>query len=137
MGIMQLLNIILLWVFLGFLASYIAKRRGRNPFVWFFAGLLLSIWGVILVLALPNRKRPFKPVASPPLRRPQRNELWLKMWYYMDPTHQQKGPIELPDLAKLHKEKKLSETSFIWGEGMKDWKRLAELPDLLQEMDQA
>lgn len=59
------------------------------------------------------------------------------MWYYLDPTHSQQGPFEFLDLAKLRKEEHLSERSFVWGEGMKEWKQLSELPHLTQEMDQA
>lgn len=135
MGIMQLLNLILFWVFFGCIASYLAKRRGRNPLAWFFLGLFLGVLGVLLVAILPNRLH--KPRTPPSPARPQRSEVWLKMWYYLDPAHAQQGPLDFPDFAKLRRENHLTETSFVWGEGMKEWKRLAELPDLIQEMDKA
>lgn len=136
MGIMQLLNLILFWVFFGCIASYLAKRRGRNPLAWFFIGLFLGVLGVLLVVILPNRIH-HKPFAPPPPSRPQRSEAWLKMWYYLDPTHAQQGPLEFPDFVKHLRENRLSETSYVWGEGMKEWKRLVEMPDLLREMDKA
>lgn len=133
---MQLLNLILFWVFFGCIASYLAKRRGRNPLAWFFIGLFLGVLGVLLVVILPNRIH-HKPLAPPPPSRPQRSEAWLKMWYYLDLTHAQQGPFEFPDFVKHLRENRLSETSYVWGEGMKEWKRLVEMPDLLREMDKA
>lgn len=135
MGIMQLLNLILFWVFFGCVASYLAKRRGRNPLAWFFLGLFLGVLGILLVVILPNRLH--QPRTPPPLPRLQRSDAWLKMWYYLDPSHVQQGPLEFPDFAKLRRENHLSESSLIWGEGMKEWKQLADLPELVQEMDKA
>ena len=138
MTIMQLFNIILFWVFFGFLASFIAKRKNRNPLGWFFIGFFFSLLGVLLVAILPNgRKRslsPKKPLAS---TLPKRSESWMKMWYYLDRTHAQQGPLEFPDLIKEWKEKGISETSYIWGEGMQEWKKLSEMPDLVKEIEQS
>jgi uncharacterized membrane protein YeaQ/YmgE (transglycosylase-associated protein family) len=137
MGIMQLLNLILFWIFFGCIASYLANRRGRNPLVWFFLGLLLGILGVLLAVILPNRLQ-HKTMAPPSiLSRPQRSEVWLKMWYYLDLAHSQQGPLEFPDFVKHLRENRLSETSYVWGEGMKEWKKLVDIPDLIQEMDKA
>ncbi|MCC5831911.1 MAG: DUF4339 domain-containing protein [Chlamydiales bacterium] len=132
---MQLFNLLLFWVFFGCIASYLAKRRGRNPLAWFFLGLFLGILGVLLVVILPNRLHRLR--VPPSLPRPQRSEAWLKMWYYLDPAHSQQGPLEFPDLAKHLRENRLTESSLVWGEGMKEWKPLAEMPDLIQEMNKA
>ncbi len=131
---MQLLNLFLFWVFFGCLASYFAKRRGRNPTTWFFIGLFLGILGVLLAAFLPKRVviRKRRRVAPPP---PQQSDAWLKMWYYLDSSHQQVGPLEFPVLIELRKQEQVSEKSLVWGEGMKEWKPLKELPDLTKEMD--
>lgn len=136
MGILQLLNLILLWVFFGYLASYLASKRGRNRLGWFFLGLTLGLIGVLLAFVLPNQKIK-KPLTPPPAPRLQRSDAWLKLWYYLDPAHQQQGPLEFPDLAKLRKERQLGDQALIWGEGMKEWRRLCEMPDLLQEIEKA
>jgi MFS family permease len=139
MGIMQLLNIFLFGLFCGVLASYFATKRGRYPLGWFLIGFFLGAIGVLLLFVLPK-------VEKSPSRPPQkslyphlavRSEAWLKMWYYLDPTHKQQGPFEFPDLIKKWKEKGICETSYIWGEGMPQWRRLSDLPDLLKEIDQA
>lgn len=133
---MQLLNIILFWLFFGLLASHFAKKRGRHPLGWFFIGLFLGIIGVILLFVLPKVDKRTSAPKSPPPTLPKRSEAWLKMWYYLDPNHACHGPLEFPDLIKKWKEKGICEKSFIWGEGMKEWQRLAELPDLVREFDQ-
>lgn len=133
MGILQL---ILFWIFFGLLASHIARRKGRDQILWFIIGLFIGAIGVIALLLLPAVRKPV-PMPSIPIsiRRPQKSDAWLKLWYYIDPTHEQHGPIEFPDLAKLRKEKRISEKSLIWGEGMQEWKKLADMPELIQEMD--
>ena len=132
MGLMQLLNIILFWVFFGSLSAFLGKRRGRNPILWFFIGLFLGIFGVLLAVILPTPKRKVPPPFAP--APPKNSESWLKLWYYLDPSHQKQGPFEFPAFAQLLKEAKLSDVSYIWGEGMKEWKRLSEMPELLKEM---
>lgn len=138
MGIMQLINIILFWLFFGLCASHFAKKRGRRPVIWFSVGLFLGIFGILLLFLLPKvEKKPHSPPAKPLLLKPQQSDAWLKMWYYLDPGHSQQGPFEFPDLIKTWKQKGISEASYIWGEGMQEWKRLAELPDLKKEIEQA
>jgi MFS family permease len=134
MEIMQWLNILLFWLFFGTLSSHFAKRRGRNSRAWFYIGLLLGVIGVVLLFLLPKIDKP--PVRQKPLP-PKKSEAWLKMWYYLDPAHTQQGPLEFPDLIKKWKEKGISEKSYIWGEGMQEWRQLHELPDLLKEIEQA
>lgn len=134
---MQLLNIVLFWLFFGMLTSHFAKRRGRSSLLWFFIGLFLGIFGLLTLFLLP-KVEPSTQIQKPKLLPfDKRSESWLKMWYYIDPTHVQQGPFEFPDLIKKWKEKGICEKSYIWGEGMPEWKRLNELPDLIKEIEQA
>jgi hypothetical protein len=133
MGIWQLINIFLFWIFFGCLTSYIAQKKGRNPKLWFLSGLLLGLFGVVLIYMMPAIALKPKFKAKP---RTERSEAWMKMWYYTDPqTREQKGPMEFPDLAKDWKNKMLNDSSLVWGEGMQQWKQLAELPDVKKEME--
>jgi MFS family permease len=139
MGIMQLINIVLFWLFFGLLASHFAKKRGRGPLGWFFIGLFLGIIGLLVLFLLPRVEKRSSTIPQKPLipTQPKRSDAWLKMWYYLDTTHIQQGPLEFPDLIKKWKEKGISEKSYIWGEGMKEWQRLAELPDVINEIEKA
>ncbi len=132
MGIMQLFNIVLFWVFLGCLCSYLAKKQGKPQLPWFFTGLVLGIFGIILLYILP--KKDAKKKNLPP-RMPQ-DEAWTKMWYYLEPkTREQKGPMEFPDLAKNWRKKAVTDRTLIWGEGMDEWKKVDELPNIVKEME--
>lgn len=132
MGIMQLFNIILFWVFLGFLCAFLAKKKGKSQLPWFFAGLVLGVFGIVLLYVLPQKGTKAKKGAKP---LPQ-DEAWIKMWYYLEPkTREQKGPMEFPDLAKNWQKKALSDRTLIWGEGMKEWKKVEELPNIVKEME--
>lgn len=59
----------------------------------------------------------------------------MKMWYYLDSSHTQQGPFELPDLISKWRGNGISENSYVWGEGMGEWKKLSELPELIQEIE--
>ncbi len=39
----------------GIVSAIIANSKGRNPIVWFFAGLLLSIAGLIIIAVLSKK----------------------------------------------------------------------------------
>lgn len=138
MGKLQLINLVLFWLFFGALGAYFAKRRGRLPLPWFGIGLMMGIFGLAMLFLLPKiEKKPMRtssPKVFPP---PKRSDAWLKMWYYLDPTHIQQGPFEFSDLIKAWKEKHLCDTTYIWGEGMAEWQRLRDHPDLFKEIDQA
>ena len=132
---MQLLNIILFWIFFGLLCSHLAKKRGKRQLPWFFIGLILGIFGVILVYVLPSKEILTKPKLQEPAQL-NRNDAWMKMWYYQEPTSKlQKGPMEFPDLAKQWRKKALTDKTLIWGEGMSEWKRVNDLPDIVKEME--
>ena len=130
---MQLLNLALFWIFFGLASSHFAKKRGRAPLIWFFLGLFLGIFGLALVFLLPKVEK--IPQKLPTLS-PRKSDSWIKMWYYLDPHHTQQGPLDFPDFIKKWKENGLCEKSYIWGEGMQEWKQLSDLPDLVKELEQ-
>lgn len=136
---MQLLNVLLFALFFGVLSAHLAKKQRRNPLTWFLVGFFLGLFGVGLICSLPfverwKAQRKHKPVL--PLRHvqppppPERSHIW----YYLDAQHQEKGPIELPDLVQIWKEKQLGKNSYVWSAGMPEWKKLSELPELLDKI---
>jgi len=136
MTLLQLFNLLLVWLFFGMICMHFAKKKGKNPRLWFVIGTLAGIFGLLLVLLLPNKNRQKR--KGPPLKRvepPKRTDAHLKRWYYLDSEHKQVGPMEFTDLTETWKKKSLQKDSFIWSEGMEEWKRLDELPLVVQELD--
>ena len=48
------MELIVIWIISGFIASYIYKNRGRPGIVGFLAGFLLGPLGIILALVTPS-----------------------------------------------------------------------------------
>ena len=131
---MHYLNIVLFWIFFGFLCSYIAKRKARNPNLWFWLGILLGIVGVILILCLPKfPMKKQKPASKPKREEPKQLET-PELWYYLDKTRLSKGPLTLKELQNIWKEEGCTEATYLWKEGMEGWKHLKELPALQKDL---
>jgi MFS family permease len=134
MSILQLITILLCALLFGQLTAHFARKKGRPPQLWFLIGALFGLLGLLLVFLIPPKRiKPQVPVLKPLQRN---SDSWLKMWYFLDSTHRQNGPLEFPDFIKAWREKRISASSFVWGEGMEHWKKIEELPELLRELEQ-
>lgn len=74
---------------------------------------------------------PIAPVLSIPKSSPHDVE-----WFVMK-GQAQFGPFGTHELVRLMQEKSLFEFDFVWNASMKDWKRLAEIPQFSKESIQA
>ena len=45
-----------IWLIFGIVCSFLAHSKGRNVIGWFFIGIVFSLFGLILILCLPNLK---------------------------------------------------------------------------------
>ena len=52
----QFILLVLLWIVIAILCSYIANVKGYSRFAWFFAGLLLSFLALLVIMSLPDKK---------------------------------------------------------------------------------
>ena len=110
----------------GAISAYLAHRREKNPYKWFFIGFLFGVFGVFALFFLPQKKRaPASGLPVPPL-------LVIKgpidkLWYYLDPSQQQQGPMSHHALTGAFREGKISLSTYVWNEDMTDWKTLKEL----------
>ena len=92
----------------GILSAYLAYRRGRNPYIWFFIGGFFGLLGTIFLFFAPRSKKAEE--ASKPLT-PPKSEPYLfgpaeKFWYYLDNGQAQIGPIVIvPSLLTGNREK--------------------------------
>ena len=139
---------ILMWLAFGAACAYNAKKQKRNPVIWFFIGLFLGIFGLLILLLLPLIQRLRKPQQqSTPAQTPEAtvsvlpNQEILKnkvnessaqaMWYYLSSDKEQKGPMSLNALEREWKNGNVTSSHFLWNETLQDWKRFGEIfPDL-------
>jgi hypothetical protein len=140
---MTLLTLIV-WLVIGTLTAYVATKRGRNPYNWFFIGLLLGLIGLLILVMLPvyvskDEERPdtdngahntvitIKPVVIQPVQQ------YLSYdWFFIDKTGKQQGPLSFDTFRSKWVNKEFDETSYVWCESMKEWQRVADLKDLLK-----
>ena len=117
----------------GAISAYLAHRRGRSPYKWFFIGFLFGILGLFAVFMAPpikNKK------AAAAVTSPQQIQGKLlpaiqgpsdKFWYYLDPSHQQQGPMSHNALTSAFHQGKISLSTYVWNEEMADWTLLQKL----------
>lgn len=140
---MRMLISLFLLLFFAFLSAYVAKQRGRDPVAWFMIGILLGIFAPILLLIL-------KPLNLDHLEIGQETEInediklsplglesksyMDKEWFYLDQGNQQYGPLDFSRLKDLWLEQKIHPNTYIWSEGMEQWKRIHELPGFIESL---
>lgn len=150
-------------VCIGLLSSHYAQKRGRDASTWFVLGVLLGIFAPILLFILPPVNRPVPEQTSPaagsshavfPVTMSMTKEavdngeastgksdvsdttaaLLAKDWHYIDVNGKQEGPCPYGDLRLAAQREAVNSQSFVWTEGMSDWKRAGEVPDLSSEL---
>lgn len=145
-------NIILSFILLLIIASltsYYANNKGRNPFNWFVIGVLLGIFAPIILLFLPALKKEQKGNGYPTMSvsppdpslahlpdsalSPEQlkvREEENKLWFYLDQRHEQVGPVSVVALRELWNRGKLELNQYVWSEGMEQWQKVEDLPEL-------
>jgi hypothetical protein len=59
------------------------------------------------------------------------------LWYYVDSKEKEKkGSYLFEELQALFKKEIISSDTFVWSKGMESWKKVGELPDILEKMGQ-
>lgn len=123
---------IVLAILTGALGAFLAKRRGRNPYLWFFIGSFFGILGAFTIFFAPRkqraapkeeRKEDLPKIELPPSIQGPSN----KFWYYLNSDRQQVGPMSLDALTADWRQGKISLTTYVWHEELPDWKPLQEL----------
>ena len=131
----------LLMLFFSFLSAYVAKKRGRNPTAWFAICVLFGIFAPIILMILKpiNGKQEKSIFLDPmddedievkPIALSLTEQYSLKDWFYMDSSHTQQGPLSLLQMEKLWKDQKINKNTYVWSEGMTDWKYIKDVAGL-------
>lgn len=126
----QILINFLIAILIGSLTAYFADSRGRNPVAWFFIGMFFGILGFLSLFIFPKITDDTSK-ESVELAEQIAPRLSDK-WFYLDEAHKQFGPVTLSEFVELCKEKKIIPSTYVWTDGMHEWKRLETLNDLLR-----
>lgn len=119
----------------GYGCSQIAQKKGRNTIFWFIIGAFFGLLALILIALLPplgkkllnsNSIHAPTPRTLPPLT-PIFPSHEGKLWYYLDLTKQQFGPMSLDRLSREWHEKKIEDATLVWNEELTDWKPLRDV----------
>ncbi len=110
---------------IGIISAYLSWKRGKNPYLWFTIGFMFGLVGVFAVFFLGKNKTPTKELPKEPVFTIQGPT--NKFWYYLDPSHQQKGPLSKDALTAAWKEGKVDLSTFIWHEELSEWKPFKEI----------
>ncbi|MBA2369995.1 MAG: DUF4339 domain-containing protein [Candidatus Protochlamydia sp.] len=141
----QLIISFFILLIIATLTAYYADRKGRSFTIWFILGVLLGVFAPLILFFLSsnngvneNNNLPamtvskpdpsLQPTSSPPPLELKETE--DKLWYYMDKDHQQMGPVSVVALRDLWNRGLLEHTSYVWTQGMSDWLKVEQLPEL-------
>jgi len=144
---------VIVGLLVGWVNALYAPKRGRDPLTWFVLGILFSLLSLITLLLLPpvkkksEKKKAFSgpsfsgtTIDVTPLEEGkvsqeiQLDEVDQNFWYYLDQSRQQKGPVRFSELQDLFFEGAITEKTYLWSEGMKEWKLLQNLKGLLSNL---
>jgi hypothetical protein len=131
---MLMLLSFLLLIFIAGTNAYFARQRGRDPVGWFLIGLLLGAFGLLILFVMPKKKweadleqdedRILAGVND------AEENFTFKEWFYLDADHCQVGPVTFEKLRTQWEEGEVSESTYLWCEGMQNWVRLDQMPVL-------
>lgn len=145
---MEIFIVIISWLLFGGATSYFASKRGRDPFAWFLIGMVLGVLGLLLLFILPvvNGASEEEDVvakeygASVPDQASEKegvdfSSYRMKQWYFLNSKREQMGPSPYSVLRDMWNSKKIDPQTFVWCEGMPEWKRIIEIPQLKEGLE--
>lgn len=132
---MEILLTVILWILMGGATSYFANQRGRDPFAWFLIGMLLGLLGLLLLFLLPSIENPeeekedeFEVEGLTELIPVSPTESYrFKDWFYLEDGNQL-GPLSFQAFRKVWLQGKVSDETFVWSEGMENWRKVQDIP---------
>ena len=113
------------WLIMGLANSYLAKKTGRNPRLWFLLGVLFGIFGLFF-LFFTSKKQAQKAPQQENLPDKKFSPFDAdKLWYYVEAGGDSpSGPMSGLALERLLSEGVISLQSYVWTEGMENWERV-------------
>jgi hypothetical protein len=116
---------------IGALTAYFAhKKRGRAPLPWFFLGFFFGLLGLLSLFLLP-KKLPQEPPATLSIELGNKTQHPMKqqLWYFLDATGKQTGPISFFALKAKYAKGEVLKSSYVWNAHLEQWEILNQLTD--------
>jgi hypothetical protein len=120
----------LITIFNACLCAHLAKKKGRNPRVWFMGGAFFGLFALAAIFFVPKQKIVLKACElTPPakLLKALVATQECKFWYYLDEKNEQFGPMSFEAVTKAWNEGRIQAHTFLWNEDLEGWKRLEEV----------
>jgi hypothetical protein len=144
-GPLQLMYSFVFSMIMACFSGYYADRKGRSFIGWFVLGFVVTIFAPLILYYLPSLKKDdeAKIFISTPTQVPDSASSpvipdWKleedKLWYYLDRSHEQVGPVSIIALRDLWARGLLELNSYVWSEGMDQWQKVAQLPSLREAL---
>ncbi len=121
------------WTFFGFLCAFIAIQKNLNPYKWFAAGFLFSIFAFLALLFVPRRNIEKIQGAintqkmQTILKEETKNKVTL--WYYLNTERKQCGPMSFQVLKNDWLKGTINPCTYVWNEDMDNWKPIKDIQD--------
>lgn len=145
-----------LWMLMGVATSYLASQRGRDPYIWFAIGIFFGLLAMLALILLPpvkseeereidRKNEEIVERREKQLEEEERQEnapdlqpqsVEAKDWFYLNKAGQQQGPLSFYLLNELWEGGEVTERSYVWTEGMSDWKRIVDVSDLHKVLEE-
>lgn len=140
---MRMLISVLLLLFFASLSAYLARQRGRDPVAWFMIGILLGIFAPLLLILLKplqmgdEDKEEIETIrsSSTQVQESPAQSYLNKEWFFVDENHQQQGPVNFDQLKVLWQENKITLATYVWSQGMSQWIKIEDLPDITEALE--
>jgi GYF domain 2 len=132
---MQTLISFVIFLTFGAICSFVAKQKGRDPVAWYILGMLFCLLALVVLFLLPPLPSQAEDIEENEDQKlsglkpgGQTEPLYTQNeWFYISEEKRAQGPVGFELLKKMWQEGRLSSNSFLWTEGMNQWKRVKEL----------
>lgn len=124
--------LVISWLILGSINAFLAKRQGKNPYLWFLLGSILGIFGIFLLYYTPAVAPSQKQTNNP--ANPTTIDIITnvndadkeKFWYYLDPQNKQFGPMSFDALTRAWHAGTITQKTYVWNENLEHWIRFED-----------
>jgi len=124
-------------VVIGCLCAILALGRGRSPIWWFVIGMILGWLGILVLFIIPPVRLGEENKEAVVDVQPLVQECSIPFnWFYLDSKKETKGPFSADELKEKWLEKVVSKDSWVWNQAIETWKKISEVPSLLEWLEQ-